>query len=91
MRRTCASYVPKPAHSIAFRGDSVLLIAPKFFNPVRASFHESPEKVNASKAKRDLFAEVKVAKLLPIGITLRVKISRRENSISPLFPASGWR
>ena len=78
---------PIQLHFAAIRSS----IALKFFNPVRASFHESPEKVNASKAKRDLFAEVKVAKLLPIGITLRVKISRRENSISPLFPASGWR
>ena len=91
MRRNCASYVPKPAHSIAFRGDSVLLNCAEIFQPRPASFHESPEKANASKAKRDLFAEVKVAKLLSIGITLRVKISRRENSISPLFPASGWR
>ena len=91
MRRTCASFVskPDPFNRISRRFD--LFNCAEFFNPVRASFHESPEKVNASKAKRDLFAEVKVAKLLPIGITLRVKISRRENSISPLFPASGWR
>jgi hypothetical protein len=54
------------SHFAAIRSSS---IAPKFFNPIRVSFRESPEKANASKAKRDLFAEVKVAKLLPIGIT----------------------